>query len=119
MDKRNKEFERYKKNPIVLFEGKDGKRLGSMEELEPMGYFCKPLISSVLKDGPNMTRIFGAYGVFQFVERGKHWEISSFNEYLDWGLIGEFDKCPQVDRYEDLLYLRAVKLKEQWEIKEQ
>lgn len=115
MDKRSKEFEKYKKNPIVLFYGQNGKELVTSEALEPMGFFFRPLIASVHKADPNTTRIFGAYGAFQFLERGKHWEISAFNQYLEWAPIGEFDKCPQVDKYEDLLYLRAVKLREQQE----
>jgi hypothetical protein len=112
---KDKGYERYKKNPVVLFYGKDGKELAHCSDLKPMGFFLKPLIANVIKVDSRMTRIFGAYGAFQFLERGKHWEICAFNEYAEWGLVGMFDKYPQVDEYEELLYLRAVKLREQQE----
>lgn len=110
---KDKRYERYKKNPVVLFYG-DKNELGHFSNSEPSGFIFRPLISRVVKIDPRTTRILGAYGAFQFFDRGKRWEVS-FAEFNNWTLIGEFEHCLQVDKYEDLLYLRAVKLKEQSE----
>lgn len=111
MDKRSKEFEKYKKNPVVFFYGDSEKALGSLEEIGPIGISVRALIAAVNKIDVCTTHIWGAYGGFEFLERGKCWQIS-YKEYGDWTPIGEFDKYPQVDQYIDLLYLRAVKMKE-------
>jgi hypothetical protein len=117
MDKRSKEFQKFKKNPVVFFYGDGEKALGSLQEIGSIGISVKALIEDIHKMDACTTFIYGAYGGFEFLERGKSWQIS-YKEYGDWTPIGEFDKYPQVDKYIDLLYLRAVKMKQDREDEE-